>query len=65
MNECANADVLCSVAILYGEWLIKSLKSRNQHLRLFVHFMTMSGDFIEFVNAYRCQDSITHESGYL
>jgi hypothetical protein len=65
MNERANADVLCSVAILYHEWLMKSLKLSDQHLQLFVHFMTMSGDFIEFVNAYCCQDSITIESGDL
>jgi hypothetical protein len=59
MYERANADVLCNVAILYREWLMKSLKSSDQHLRLCVHFMTMSGNFLEFVNAYRCQDSIT------
>jgi len=64
MYERANADVLCNVPILYREWLMKSLKSSDQHLRLCVHFMTMSGDFLEFVNAYRCQDSITIESGY-
>ena len=64
MYERANADVLCNVAILYREWLMKSLKSSDQHLRLCVYFMTMSGNFLEFVNAYRCQDSITIESGY-
>ncbi len=64
MNKRANADVICNVAILYREWLMKSLKSSEQHLRLCVHFMTMSGNVIEFVNAYRCQDSITIESGY-
>ena len=44
---------------------MKSLESSNQHLQLCVHFMNMSGDFLEFVNAYCCQDSITIESGYL
>ena len=64
MYERANVDKLLNVAILYHEWLMKSLKSSDQHLRLCVHFMTMSGDFQEFVNAHRCQDSITIESGY-
>ena len=59
MYERANADVLCNVAILYREWLMKSLKLSDQHLRLCVHFMTMLGNFLEFVNAYCCQDSIT------
>ena len=64
MNERANADVICNVAILFREWLMKSLKSIDQHLRLCVHFIAMSGNFLEFVNAYRCQNSITIESGY-
>ncbi len=68
ISECmidnANTDVLCNLAMSYRQWLMKSLKSSNQHLRLCVHFTTMSGDFLEFVNAYRCQDSITIESGY-
>jgi hypothetical protein len=64
MTDNANADVLCNLAMSYREWLMKSLKSSDQHLRLCAHFMTMSGDFLEFVNAYRCQDSITIESGY-
>jgi hypothetical protein len=64
MYERANADELCNVAILYPEWLMKSLKSGDQHLRLCVHFMTMSGNFLELVNAYCCQDNITIESGY-
>ncbi len=64
MYERANADELCNVAILYPEWLMKSLKSSDQHLRLCVHFMTMSGNFLELVNAYCCQDNITIESGY-
>ena len=64
MIDNANADVLCNLTMLYRQWLMKSLKSSDQHLRLCIHFTTMSGDFLEFVNAYRCQDSITIESGY-
>ncbi len=40
------------------------MKSKDEHLRLCVHFVLMSGDFIEFVSAYRTQDSITVESGF-
>ncbi len=40
------------------------MKSKDEHLRLCVHFVLMSGDFIEFVSAYRTQDSITVENGY-
>jgi hypothetical protein len=64
MTKNANADVLCNITMSYREWLMKSLKSSDQHLRLCVHFTTMSGNFLEFVNAYRCQDSITIECGY-
>ena len=46
INKRTNADVSCNVAILYREWLMKSLKSSDQHLRLCMHFMTMSGDFL-------------------
>ena len=64
MKESANANVLCNIAVGYREWLMESLKASDHHLRLCVHFILMSGDFLEFVNAYRSQDSITIESGY-
>ena len=49
MTENANADVLCNLAMSYREWLMNLLISSNQHLQLCVHFMTMTGDFLEFV----------------
>jgi len=64
MTKNANAGVLCNIAMLYREWLMKLLKSSAQHLQLCVHFTTMLGDFLEIVNAYPCQDSITIECGY-
>ncbi len=62
-NKC-EADVICRVAVLYCSWILKQIKSSNKHLRLFAHFMSMSGNFLEFVQAYRCQHSIIIESGY-
>ena len=64
MIDNTNADVLCNLTMLYHQWLMKSLKSSDQHLSFCIHFTTMLGDFLEFVNAYRCQDSITIKSGY-
>ena len=64
MKESANANVLCNIAVGYREWLMESLKASDHHLRLCAHFILMSGDFLEFVNAYRSQDSVTIESGY-
>jgi hypothetical protein len=57
MTDNVNADVLYNLTMSYREWLMKSLKSIDQDLQLCVHFTTMSGGFLEFVNAYRCQDS--------
>ena len=65
MKESANSDVLCNIAVGYREWLMESLKASDHHLRLCAHFILTSGDFLEFVNAYRSQDSVTIESGYL
>jgi hypothetical protein len=58
------ADVLYSVAVSYCDWILNDIKSTDKHLRLCSHFMTMSGDFFEFVQAYRSQDSVMIESGY-
>jgi len=52
MIDNANADVLCNLAMSYPQWLMKSVKSSDQHLLL------------EFVNAYHYQDSIMIDSGY-
>ena len=64
MASLSNADVLCHVASEYCKWILDSIKSSDHHLCLCVHFTSMSGDFLEFVHAYRCQDSIIVESGY-
>jgi hypothetical protein len=64
METSREADVLCSIAMSYREWLLGGIKLSDNHFCLCAHFMTMSGDFLEFVTAYRFQDSITIESGY-
>jgi hypothetical protein len=62
-NHC-KADMLCSVAKSYRDWLLDGIKSSDEHLCLCAHFMSMSDNFLEFVQAYCCQDSIIIESGY-
>jgi hypothetical protein len=62
LHHCS-ANVICSVANLCREWLLNGIKLRDQHLRVCAHFMSMSGDFLEFVQVYCCQDSVTIESG--
>jgi hypothetical protein len=66
MQTCCKADVLCSVAKSYCEWLLDGIKSSDEHLCLCLcaHFMIMSGNFLNYVAAYHCQDSITIKSGY-
>jgi hypothetical protein len=62
-NHC-EADMLCRVAKSYRDWLLERIKSSDEHFHLCAHFMSMSGNIVEFVQAYRCQDSIIIESGY-
>ncbi len=62
--NCEEADVLYSVAVSYRDWILNGIKSTDKHLHLCSHFMTMSGDFLEFVQAYCTQDSVMIESGY-
>ncbi len=57
-------DVLYSVAVSYRDWILNGIKSTDEHLCLCSHFMTMSGDFLEFVQAYHTQGSVMIESGY-
>jgi hypothetical protein len=54
MQTCHEADVLCRIAKSYREWLLDGIKSSDEHLQLCAHFMSMSGDFLKFVTAYRC-----------
>jgi hypothetical protein len=51
MHNQREADVICRVAVLYRLWILKQIKSSDKHLRLIAHFMSMSGDFLEFVHA--------------
>ena len=64
MHNQREADVICRVAVLYRSWILKQIKSSDKRLRLIAHFMSMSGDFLEIVHAYRCQDNIIIESEY-
>jgi hypothetical protein len=64
MESHQNADVICYVASVYGNWLSEAITSTDQHLRVCAHFISMSGNFLEFVHAYRYQDSVSIESGY-
>jgi hypothetical protein len=64
MNEDKTANVLCSMAIDFDEFLTCSLTSSDEHLILIVNFLLVSSDFLEFVKAYRAQDSISIENGY-
>ena len=45
------ADVIYSVVVSYHDWILNGKKSTGEHLRLCSHFMTMLGDFLEFVQA--------------
>jgi hypothetical protein len=64
MESHKNANVLCYVASAYRNWLSDAITSSDQHLRVCANFMTMPGNFLEFVHAYRCQDSVSIKSGY-
>ena len=64
MNEDETANVLCSMAIDFDEFLTYSLTSSDEHLILIVNFLLVSSDFLEFVKAYIAQDSISVENGY-
>jgi hypothetical protein len=63
MQNHYEANVLCSVAKSYRDWLLDGIKSSDKHLRVCAHFMSMSGNFLKFVQAYRYQDSIIIKSG--
>ena len=64
MESHKNANVLCYVASAYHNWLSDAITSTDQHLHVCANFMSMSGNFLEFVHAYRCQDSVSIKSGY-
>ncbi len=64
MTNMGESDVLYSIAVLYPEWILKEIQLSDEHLRLCSHFITVLGDFLEFIQVYRSQDSIIIESGY-
>ena len=64
MNQDETANVLCSIAINFDEFLSRSLSSTEEHLTLIVNFLIVSSDFLAFVQAYQLQDSISVENGY-
>ena len=51
MESHQHADIICYVASAYGNWLSEAITSTDQHLRLCAHFISMSGNFLEFVHA--------------
>jgi hypothetical protein len=64
MMDSVPPNVLCHIALdyqLFLEWLGRST---DEHLRLIVNFILVSSDFLEFLLAYRSQDSVTVEHGY-
>jgi cupin superfamily acireductone dioxygenase involved in methionine salvage len=64
MNDDETANVLCSMAVDFNDFLTHSLTSLDKHLILIVNFLLVSSDFLQFVQAYRAQDSISVENGY-
>jgi hypothetical protein len=51
MESHQHADIICYFASAYGNWLSEAITSTDQHLRLCAHFISMSGNFLEFVHA--------------
>ncbi len=64
MNDDDTANVLCSMAVNFDDFFTRSLTSLDEHLILIVNFLLVSSDFLQFVQAYRAQDSISVENGY-
>ncbi len=63
-DEDELANVLCQTALDFEMFLSPVFLPSNNHLKLVVNFLLVSSDFLEFVGAYRLQDSITIENGY-
>jgi hypothetical protein len=64
MRDDNSGDLLCSIAVELQLFLSRLLQSTDMHLKLMVNFLFVLGEFLEFVLAYRAQDSITTEKGY-
>lgn len=64
IRDVPPGDLLCDLASHYKTFLTATLDSNNEHAKLLVNFLFVSGDFLEFVTAYRNQDSVMVEAGY-
>ena len=65
MHDVSPGDLLCIIVSDYKKFLTDTLDSTNEHAKLIVNFLLVSGDFLDFVSAYRNQDSImVDEVGY-
>ncbi len=64
MRDDNPGDMLCSIAVELQLFLSRLSQSTDEHLKLMVNFLFVSGEFLEFVLAYRTQNSITIEKGY-
>ena len=64
MRDVSPGDLLCVIVSVYKKFLTDTLDSTNEHAKLIVNFLLVSGDFLDFVSAYRNQDSIMVEVGY-
>jgi len=64
MRDVSPGDLLCVIVSVYKKFLTDTLDSTNEHAKLIVNFLLVSGDFLDFVSIYQNQDSIMVEVGY-
>ena len=64
IRDVPPGDLLCDLVSDYKTFLTDTLNSNDEHTKLIVNFLFISGDFLDFVAAYRNQDSIMVEVGY-
>ena len=64
IRDVPPGDLLCGLVSDYKTFLTPTLDSNDEHAKLLVNFLFTSGDFLEFVAAYRNQDSVMVEVGY-
>ena len=65
-NTVHPANVVTKIAMYFEDYLMAILKNKepDEYLRVYVAFLLLSDDFLQFVDAYRGQDAITVEMGY-
>jgi len=59
-----DANFMCYFASEFDQWVDTLHESSDKWLRMCALFVTMSKDFITFVDSYRSGDSIGIEVGY-